>query len=177
MTSPIGTLMLAGSLVVAGACTQEAAREGEAGGEAVAVAQVTPPDTTAAALWAHLESADYRANWATWPEKGTLYTGQEPHGMLLTTYLNAAALEAVTTMAGVMPAGAIIVKENYMPDSTFAAATIMYKVPGYDAEHNDWFWVKRNADGTVDADGRAPMCQGCHAAERDNDYVFTGRLN
>ena len=43
------------------------------------------PDTTAAALWAYLESQQYRQRWSLWPGKGRLYTGSEPHGMLLTT--------------------------------------------------------------------------------------------
>lgn len=33
---------------------------------------------------------------------------------------------------GSMPSGAILVKENYMPDSTLAATTVMYKVDGFD---------------------------------------------
>ena len=164
-------LALAGALALA-SCAQEAPR-----GDAEAVPQAsTAPDTTGLGLWAHLESADYRSNWEIWPGKGTLYAGREPHGMLLTTYVNAAAFDALTNRTGVMPPGAIIVKENYMPDSTYAAATVMFKVPNYDPLHHDWFWLKRNADGTVEAQGRVQMCQGCHAAERENDYLFTGPI-
>ena len=41
-------------------------------------------DTTAAALWAHLQNANYRS-WRRWPGKPVLYAGTEPRGMLLTT--------------------------------------------------------------------------------------------
>jgi hypothetical protein len=119
--------------------------EGMAEGEGM-MQEMALPDTMGAAVWSHLEAADYHANWELWPGKGKLYTGQEPHGALLTTYLNPAAHAALTVMAGSMPAGAIIVKENYMPDSTLAAITVMYKVEGYDPANNDWYWVKRLAE-------------------------------
>jgi hypothetical protein len=101
--------------------------EGMAEGEGM-MQEMALPDTMGAAVWSHLEAADYSANWELWPGKGELYTGQEPHGALLTTYLNPVAYAALTGMAGSMPAGAIIVKENYMPDSTLAAITVMYKL-------------------------------------------------
>ncbi len=138
--------------------------------------EMAMPDTTGAALWTYLESADYRANWELWPDKGELYAGQEPHGALLTTYLNPVAHEALTGMAGSMPNGAIIVKENYMPDSTLAATTVMYKVDGFDPEHSNWYWLKVVADGTIEVQGRGAGCIACHSGQADNDYVFTGSL-
>jgi hypothetical protein len=138
--------------------------------------QMAAPDTTAAALWSYLESVDYQANWQLWPNKGELYTGQEPHGALLTTYLSPSAYEAVTGMAGSMPDGAIIVKENYMPDSTLAAVTVIYKSQGYNPAHDDWFWLKRLPDGTVEVQGRGTSCIACHQSQAANDYLFTGPL-
>jgi hypothetical protein len=145
--------------------------------------QAAGPDTTGAALWAHLQQAKYRENWALWPGKGRLYKGQEPHGMLLTTYLNPAAKRALDGGATRMPAGAIIVKENYMPDRTLAAVTVMYKVRGYNAEHNDWFFTKHLPSGELDKmpngmamQGRLPGCQECHGGVKANDYIFTGKL-
>lgn len=137
------------------------------------------PDTTGAAVWQYLQTADYQASWQTWPGKGEFYTGQEPHGMLLTTYLNDIALDALTSKAGRFPPGAIIVKENYMPDRTLAAVTTMYKVQRYNPEAADWFWVKHLPDGSVEgtAEGRVAGCIECHAARQDNDYVYTGSLN
>lgn len=130
------------------------------------------PDTTAASLWAHLQGADYRA-WQLWPGKGELYEGTEPHGMLLTTYVNALALGALATGVPTLPAGAIVVKENYMPDRTLAAVTVMYKVPGYAPDAGDWFWAKYLPDNSVEASGRVPMCQACHSANAAADYLLT----
>lgn len=103
--------------------------------------------------------------------------------MLLTTLLNPAAKRALDGGAEQMPPGAMIVKENYMPDSTLAAVTVMYKVRGYNAGHNDWFFTKHLPGGELDTmpkgmpmEGRVPGCQNCHGGQRENDYIFTGRL-
>ena len=138
------------------------------------------PDTTAASVLAYLEEVDYQNNedWKLWPGLGERYTGQEPHGVLLTTYLNPAAYDALTGKKGSMPKNAIIVKENYLPGGEFAANTVMYKKEGYNPEHNDWFWLKVLADGTVEKEGRVEGCQTCHglADRKANDYIITGPL-
>ncbi len=136
-------------------------------------------DTTAEAIHAYLQSEDYRANWSIWPGLDPYYGGSAPHGRLLTTYVNDPAQQGLQAMedgeADDLPFGAIVVKENFMPDSSLAAVTVMYKHEGYNPSHNDWFWVKRLADGTVEASGRVETCIGCHADEggSDHDYLRT----
>ncbi len=157
--------------------------DGEEAAETAAAEAATAPDTTGAAIWTHLQGSSYETTWQLWPEKGRFYTGQEPHGMLLTTYLNDVAYQALTGGATEMPAGAIIVKENYMPDSTLAAVTTMFKAAGYNADHNDWFFTKHLPSGELDKaengmllEGRLPGCQNCHVGRQANDYLFTGQL-
>ncbi len=127
-------------------------------------------------LWNGIQSARYQESWALFPGKGKLYKGTEPHGMLLTTYVNETSEHALKSGAKELPLGSILIKENYMPDKTLAAVTVMEKTgEGKD----DWFWVKYNPDGTVatmemDKDGRKmtvpvaggkeTMCAMCHAA-------------
>ena len=132
------------------------------------------PDTTQSAFWAHLQAVNYRS-WVKWPGKGELYPGTEPHGMLLTTYVNDLANDALTNGAMTMPAGAIIVKENYMSDSTLAAITAMHKVSGFDPAHNDWYWAKWDPNGVAEGAGRVEMCAGCHGANATADYLMTAR--
>jgi hypothetical protein len=133
------------------------------------------PEPTAAAVWGHLQQADYRANWRVWPGTSAYQRGRAPHGALLTTYVNAVGHDAVTNRSAVMPAGAMVVKENFTADRQLAAVTVMYKASkGYDPEHNDWFWLKRLADGTVEASGRVGACQGCH--QSGTDYIRTPGL-
>ena len=126
--------VLIGGIIAAAACTSD---------------EPELPDTTSTSVLAYLEEVDYQNNedWNLWPGLGEKYTGQEPHGMLLTTYLNPLAYDALTGKKGSMPNDAIIVKENYTPEGEFAANTVMYKKSGYNPEHNDWFWLKVLADG------------------------------
>ena len=141
------------------------------------------PDTTSASVLTYLEEVDYRNNddWKLWPGTGEKYQGGDPHGMLLTTYLNPAAFEAVqkdtTTPDGSIivkdtttPDGSIIVKENYTPAGDHAANTVMYKKSGYNPDHSDWFWLKVLADGTVEKEGKVEGCQQCHGDAPD--YVW-----
>lgn len=131
------------------------------------------PEPEAASLWSYMQSHDYRKNWSYWPGKGELYKGQEPHGALLTTYVNDLAKDALTNRSDEMPRGAVIVKENYGPDKELAAITVMYKAEeGYNPGHNNWFWMKRLRDGTVEASGRVDSCQSCHASS-ERDYLMT----
>ena len=149
---------------------QSQASEGMTGAEATTAPQ-SLPDTTAQAVWEYLQDVDYASSWTLWPGMGELYEGGDPHGRLLTTYVDDVALGAVQGSAATMPADAFIVKENYMPDSTLTAVTVMYKVPAYDPEHANWFWAKYTPGGAVDAAGRVESCQDCHAD--GNDYVLT----
>lgn len=149
----------------------------EMGEEAVsetAESQLNAIDTTAEAVWEHLQDVSYAGNWDTWPGTEPFYEGREPHGMLLTTYVNDAGREGIEPMRegaqDEMPLGSVIVKENYQPDSTLASTTVMYKAEGYDPEHGDWFWMKRLADGTVDASGHVGSCIDCHA--EGTDYLM-----
>lgn len=169
------------ALTLLGACAGSETEEAPAA--SAAVSSAAQPDTTGAAIWAHLQDANYQSNWRLWPGKGELYAGNEPHGMLLTTYLNEIAMEALTSGVTSMPPGAIVVKENYMPDSTLAAVTVMYKSAGYDEEHNDWFFTKHLPSGELAQmpngmamEGRLPGCQNCHGNVAANDYLFSGQL-
>ena len=123
-------------------------------------------------LWQTLQDTEYADNWATTP-KGTFYRGQEPHGALISTYLNPEAEQAMEAQPGTMPDGAIIVKENYTEDRDLVGTTVMQKVEGYDPEHNDWFWAQYDPDGQVGAAGQVADCISCHGAVQSNDYVFS----
>ncbi|WP_027714296.1 cytochrome P460 family protein [Desulfuromonas sp. TF] len=110
--------------------------------------------------------------WALGPGKDKLYKGTEPHGALLTTYVNEPALQALEKKAP-LPVGSIIVKENYMPDKKLAAVTVMYKKAGFNTQAGDYFWLKYAPDGKIEAEGKAQMCIGCHSAAQGGDFLFT----
>lgn len=171
------TLSAAALLCVLGGCTPRDAEVAESEidtiGGRLADAMGRPlPDTTGMSVWLYLERVDYRNAWARWPGLGEFYGGSEPHGLLLTTYVNSAAHEAADAYSGEMPVGALVVKEAYLPTrDTLDNVTVMYKVEGYNPEHEDWFFAKYLPDGTIEAEGRVEACQECHM--EGPDYIRT----
>jgi hypothetical protein len=128
------------------------------------------------ALWDYLKKVDYAKNWKMWPGKKPFYKGTEPHGALLTTYVNDIALKGIQEKKGTLPDGSIIVKENYSPDKKLGALTVMLKEKGYHPPAADWFWVKYGPDGKIETEGKVEGCIDCHGKAKGNDYLFTGSL-
>jgi hypothetical protein len=141
----------------------------------VANAKMKAPEADAQQLYDYITKQKTYVKWKLWPGKGKLYKGAEPHGALLTTYVNDTALKSIKAKKGLKD-GSIIVKENYMPDKKLAAVTVMYKVKGYNSEAGDLFWLKYLPDGKIEASGKVGMCIGCHSNVKANDYLFTGKV-
>jgi hypothetical protein len=114
-------------------------------------------------------------SWQMWPGKGRLYPGKEPHGSLLTTFVNDAAYYSIKEKKG-MSDGSMIAKENYTADKKFVALTVMYKIKGYNPAGGDWFWVKYAPEGKVLASGKVDVCIKCHREKSDNDFIWTGEV-
>lgn len=143
-------------------------------GLALAMSHGKMPAADGKAVIEYISTTNPYQGWVLWPDKGKLYKGQHPHGAFLTTYLNASAAEAVKAKSGTLPAGAMVVKENYSPEKKLAAVTVMYRVAGYNPEGGDWFWLKYGPDGAIEKEGKAPGCIACHASVKANDWLFTG---
>jgi len=125
-------------------------------------------------FWNYLQQANYE-NWAPLPGTATdFYPGQSPHGAFLKVYANRGAAGNPDKL----PTGSIIIKENYNEQKQLGAITVMYRGKGYDREHNDWYWVKYNPDGSVAQKngnrlaGRVKGCADCHSGAGGGDFVF-----
>jgi plastocyanin len=127
-------------------------------------------------LYDHITIGNDYQNWSYWPGKGEFEPAREPHGDFVTTYVSNTSISSIENKDGNMSAGSIIVKNNYDDNKELIAITAMYKVDGYDPEHNDWFWVEYSPDGTIMAEGKIEECNSCHGMKKSNDYIFTGIL-
>ena len=132
------------------------------------------PGTTGASMISYLAEVDYRSNWRRWPGLGEKYPSTGGHSVLLTTYVNPAARAAITGKEGAMRPNSIIVKDSFTEEGEFRVTTVMYKVEGYNPQHNDWFWLKVLEDGTIEIEGTPDGCIVCHAEKRSNDYIWIG---
>jgi len=148
-------------------------------GTRVQSGQVVAQQPFEARLWDYLQKVNYR-NWAPGPgQNGDFYEGQSPHGAFLKMYLNRTAIANPANL----PNRSIVIKENYGRDrATLMAVTVMYRSQGYDPEHNDWYWVKYNPDGSVakappemgsmPLRGQVKGCIKCHADADGGDFAF-----
>ena len=137
--------------------------------------QIPLPGPDAAALYAYITKHKSYTDWELWPGKNKMYKGAEPHGALLTTYVNDTGIMGIKKKKP-MPEGTIIAQEDYGSDKNLVALSVMYKIKGFNPEVSDWFWAKYAPDGKVLTAGRATACITCHEKMKDNDYVFTGKL-
>ncbi len=157
----LGTLVV-GALLVVWGCAASQHKTAQAG----------PSELTGASVWSWMQEQSYQS-WTMWPGKSALYKGREPHGMLLTTYVNGPAGHAAKYNKRPMPEGAVIVKENYKPTKELAAITVMVKSKGYNPDGGDWWWAKYGPDGTTLKEGTVGGCLNCHGMEKGNDYILT----
>jgi cytochrome c553 len=136
--------------------------------------RLSRPEPRAAAVWPFVMAEDYQKKWKLFPGTTAQQRGNSPHGAFVTTYVNNVALEGINGKRGTLAPGAMVLKENYMPDRTLAAVTLMYKVAGFDPDNGDWYWLQRTAGGMVMAEGKVAGCIGCHSAKAANDFLYLG---
>jgi hypothetical protein len=123
----------------------------------------------------HIIGHEPYKKWDKWPGKGEMYEGKEPHGALLTTYVNDIARKSIKKKKG-MANNSMIVKENHAPNKKLVAVSVMYKVKGYNPEGGDWFWAQYDANFEVLSEGNVKACMDCHETAKNNDYIFTGEV-
>ncbi|WP_051694461.1 cytochrome P460 family protein [Desulfohalovibrio reitneri] len=124
-------------------------------------------------LMRELEQGRAYTAWELWPGTEKMYEGQHPHGAYLTTYVNDTAMQAIKRMDVPLPAGSIIVKENYNKDKKLMAVTAMEKMDGFAPDSGDWYYIKYTSDGEIQASGDVESCRTCHAQASHHDYLFS----
>jgi hypothetical protein len=129
-------------------------------------------------LWSYLERTKYRY-WSPGPgETDGFYNAQDPHGPFAKKYLNRKAAGRPDEL----PSGSILVMENYSPERTLNAITVMFRIEDSNPDASDWYWVAYNPDGSVartskdtgkqQVAGAVESCISCHQRAAGNDFVF-----
>jgi len=136
--------------------------------------QIPLPGPEAVKLNEYITKHNPYTSWNLWPGKGKYYKGSEPHGSLLTAFVNDNAYYSIRDKK-MMSDGSLIVLENYSPDKRLIAVTVMYKMKGYNPQAGDWFWAKYSPGGKVETSGKAKSCIECHATKKENDYIHDGK--
>lgn len=142
------------------------------------IPEFTAETINASAFWVYLNETSPFTDWSYMPGHEGMYEGLSPHGAYLEAYINNVGLSVLPLEKGsVLPYGSIIMKVNYDKDKQLAAYTAMIKVEGYNADANDWFWVKFSPEGEDLASGQVEGCIDCHFTKNKNDYVMMQDLS
>jgi Cytochrome P460 len=134
------------------------------------------PAADGRAVWDYLKTEGYAKHWQMWPGRQAFYPGQQPHGALVTAYVNKVGYMAFAEKRGMFADGAMVVKENYTADKKLVALSVMYKAKGFNPAAGDWFWAQYLPDGKIVAAGKVDMCIQCHGIKKDNDYIMTAPM-
>ena len=107
----------------------------------------TAPAPDPAAIWEWITKTDAYTDWRHWPDHYGFQPGAAPHGPRNKIFVNDIMYQ---TEKIPIAAGGMAVKENYSIGKELTAYTVMLKVPGYNPDGNDWYWVKYSPGGVVE---------------------------
>lgn len=69
--------------------------------------------------------------------------------------------------------GTIIVKAHQRDDGSPDGLTVMAKAdPGFDPDHDDWWWARIENNGNAPFSGVVNFCVNCHTPRADTNWVF-----
>jgi hypothetical protein len=134
-------------------------------------------------LWAAMDG------YQSWAISSSYYNGASPHGDFIRMYYGLVTVDGkpyhVVAKDNFGGEGATLETVAESPGDYLAAVTVMVQREcGYDAENNDWYWVKYEANGTVGknnmdmalagrvAKGMEMGCIACHRNAGAGDYLF-----
>ena len=118
------------------------------------------------AIFAWLEDERYSETWELLPGTVPLHPGTNPHGVLLTTYANPVAVEALERAAPSMPPGAAFAVEDYLADSTLSGISVMLRADDPAPDSMEWRFARFAPTGEIEA-GPMDTCRSCHVLEPD----------
>lgn len=133
---------------------------------------ISEPSPEAATLFYEFNETDSYKEWSIWPGKGLMMDGTGVHGDYVSIYVSSNALASAEIGGSAMPYETMVVKEGFNADKELTGIYLMYKVEGFDPEHNDWFWAAYSPEGNVRSEGKVGGCISCHEGKKDVDYIF-----
>lgn len=147
-------------------------------------------------IWERITKEDSYKNYPMWPDHSGIQNGMSPHGRFHRVFINDKLLKSVPDKERIAPYGSMCVKENYNSNKELAGITVMVKVKDlnkgdkFDAKRktlhdddekelfdtNEWYWVKYDEKGKVQAEGTPLACIKCHAGS-SNDFITIRKLD
>ncbi len=118
--------------------------------------------------------SDFRTSFTKVNRARFMSRGHLEDRFAVDVYVNAAAERVWRSDTSAIPAGAMLVKEQFDPSPADRPAGILAmekREAGFDPENGDWRWIVVSAKGEIVKDGKLEQCSGCHR-ESKHDFVF-----
>jgi len=146
-----------------------------------------PTEAEPAAVWNYLQGAHYQRFWhAEAVAAAGVHRSRAPHGPLIRTYVNGPADHARPLGASPLPAGSVVVLENYTAEPHLFEIDVMAKVAGHRPSTDGWAFFRFGPNGAVRLSDRQAYLQaktedrGCiHCHRRtagETDWLYQPRL-
>jgi hypothetical protein len=135
------------------------------------VPQATP-DKDARGLLHLVTVTDPYTRWKSLSGDKEFQAGTKPHGPFVVIYLNDAAFRSLG-QGKEMARGSICVIENYNEEKVLTGFGVMHKVPGFNPDGGNWYWMRSTRDGKIEFFGRVEACIDCHRKAK-TDFMFLG---
>ncbi len=160
-----------------------------AGGPAPEPDPLGPEPPTSAkpeAVWTYLKEASYRDYWKpeSTPKPG-IHRSRPPHGPLIRNYVNEIADGSRPLGRQALPAGSVIVLENFTNEPTLHAIDVMVKIAGHRQATRDWAFLRFSPSGGIRITDREAYrkaktgnrgCVYCHGRTPETDFLLQPRL-
>lgn len=127
-------------------------------------------------FWRYLVKKDAAYNtWKALEHEPPKEEVENPHGSVSRTYANEVAAKDPENL----PAGSILVREDYDDKRKRQSISVLYRVKDYDKEHANWYYLRFTETGAVmkgqdtkPLAGKVASCIACHAKADGKDFVF-----
>ena len=133
---------------------------------------MTTAKNSAEKLWQRVTVEESYSRYAFWPGHEGIRRAQFPHGSFHRIYINRVLYDTLPSERELLPAGSVVVKEQFNGDKKKQSISVMAKIEGYNPQAGDWFWASYGLDGRPRVAGRVAGCIACHAGLKDNDYIM-----
>ncbi len=124
------------------------------------------PAATGQDVVSYLTEVNYQS-WQLWPGTTEKMLSQFPHGNFQTTRLNERALSAIQSEKRELPAGALIVKEEFEGENPLVTLSVMLKT-----DDGQWFYARYEGDQLIEYPGLDGMCNNCHVSMKKSDNLY-----
>lgn len=175
------SLLVVALCLLAGAAIAYSQGSGSSRSDPARATRPQTPEEFYDTFWRYLVKKDAAYNtWKALDHEPLKDEVENPHGTVSRTYANEVAAKDPVNL----PAGSILVREDYDEKRKRQSVSVLYRVKDYDKDHGNWYYLRFTETGSVVKGkdnkalaGKVTSCIECHAKAGGKDYVFSNDVS